>query len=52
MPTVNKDLTLVSIIMLFFLEIIELLVEETNKYYQQYLDTLDKVSKDIAHCLI
>jgi len=28
--------------MLYFLEITQLLVEESNKYYQQYLDTLDK----------
>jgi hypothetical protein len=26
--------------MLYFLEIIQLLVEETNKYYEQHLDTL------------
>jgi hypothetical protein len=28
--------------MLFFLEIIQLLVEETNRYHHEYLDTLDK----------
>jgi hypothetical protein len=28
--------------MLFFLEIIQLLVEETNRYYQEYLDILDE----------
>jgi len=28
--------------MLFFVEIIWLLVEETNRYHHQYLDTLDK----------
>jgi hypothetical protein len=28
--------------MLFFFEIIQLLVEETNGYHKQYLDTLDK----------
>jgi len=28
--------------MLFFFEIIQLLVEETNRYYHQYLDALDK----------
>ena len=28
--------------MLFFFEIIQLLVEETNGYYHQYLDTLDE----------
>jgi len=30
--------------MLLFLEIIQLLVKETNNYYQQYLDTLDEES--------
>jgi len=28
--------------MLFYFEIIQLLVEETNMYYQQYLDTQDE----------
>jgi hypothetical protein len=28
--------------MLFFVEIIQLLVEETNRCYYHYLDTLDK----------
>jgi hypothetical protein len=28
--------------MLFFLEIIQLLMEETNRYYHQYLDMLDE----------
>jgi hypothetical protein len=28
-----------SVFMLFFLEIIQLLVEDTNRYYHQYLDT-------------
>jgi hypothetical protein len=28
--------------MLFFVEIIQLLVEETNRYHHQHLDTLDK----------
>jgi hypothetical protein len=28
--------------MLFFFEIIQLLAEETNRYYHQYLDMLDK----------
>jgi len=32
----------VSIFMLFFVEIIQLLMEETNRYRHQYLDTLDK----------
>jgi hypothetical protein len=37
-PTINKDITALSIFMLFFLEIIQLLVVETNRYYHQYLD--------------
>jgi hypothetical protein len=32
-PTINKDLTSLSVFMLFFLEIIQLLVVETNRYY-------------------
>jgi hypothetical protein len=28
--------------MLFFFEIIQLLMEETTRYYHQYLDTLDE----------
>jgi hypothetical protein len=28
--------------MLFFFDIIQLLMEETNRYYHQYLDTLDE----------
>jgi hypothetical protein len=31
-----------SIFKLYFLKIIHLLVEETNRYYQQYFNTLDK----------
>jgi hypothetical protein len=27
---------------MLFLEIVQLLVEETNSYYHQYMDTLDK----------
>jgi hypothetical protein len=33
-----------SVFMLYFLEIIHLLVEEINRYYQQHLDTLDEVT--------
>jgi hypothetical protein len=40
-PTINKDSTPLSIFMLFFLEIIQLLVVETNRYYHQYLDSLN-----------
>jgi len=41
-PHINKDSSPLSILMLFFFEIIQLLVEETNRYYHQYLGTLDK----------
>jgi hypothetical protein len=41
-PTVNKHSTPLSVFMLFFLDIIQLLVVETNRYYRQYLDTLKK----------
>jgi hypothetical protein len=37
-PHVNKDSTPVTVFLLFFMEAIELLVAETNKYYNQYLD--------------
>jgi hypothetical protein len=47
-PTINKDSTpLLSVFMLSFLEIIQLLVVETNRYYHQYLDSLN----DRPHCL-
>jgi hypothetical protein len=41
-PHINKDSSPLSIFMLFFFEIIQLSVEETNRYYHQYLGTLDK----------
>jgi len=31
-------------LLLFFIDVIQLLVEETNKYYNQYLDTPDNDS--------
>jgi hypothetical protein len=40
-PHVNKDSTPLCVFMLFFSEIIHLLVEETNRYYHQYLDSLE-----------
>jgi hypothetical protein len=39
-PTINEDSTPLSV-MLFFMEIIQLLVVQTNRYYYQYLDSLD-----------
>jgi hypothetical protein len=40
-PHSTKDPTLLSVFMFFFCEIIPLL-EETDRYYHQDLDTLDK----------
>jgi len=44
-PYVNKDSAPIIIFLLFFVEVIQLLVAETTKYYNQYLDTLDTDSK-------
>jgi hypothetical protein len=41
-PNINKDSSSLRIFMLFFLEIMQLLVEETNRNYNQYMDTLDE----------
>jgi hypothetical protein len=40
-PHINKDSTSFSVFMLYFAHVITLLVEETNRYYHQYLSTLD-----------
>jgi hypothetical protein len=40
-PHVNKDSTPFYVFMLYFAGIIRLLVEETNRYYHQYLDRLE-----------
>jgi hypothetical protein len=40
-PHFNQDMTPYSIFMLYFASVITLLAEETNRYYHQYLDTLD-----------
>jgi len=37
-PHINKDSSPLSVFMLFFTENFHLLVEQTNVYYQQYLD--------------
>jgi hypothetical protein len=37
-PHVNKDYTPITVFLLSFMEVIQLLVAETNKYYSQYLD--------------
>jgi hypothetical protein len=40
-PHINKDSIPYSIFMLYFASVIILMVEETNRYYHQYLDSLD-----------
>ena len=37
-PHINKDSLPLSVLMLFFTEIFHLLVEQTNLYYEQFLD--------------
>jgi hypothetical protein len=37
-PHINKHSSPLSVLMLFFTEIFQLLVDQTNVYYQQYLD--------------
>jgi hypothetical protein len=37
-PHINKDSSPLSVLMLFFTHIFQLLVEQTNLYYQQHLD--------------
>jgi hypothetical protein len=39
-PHINKDSSPLSVFMLFFHEIVQLLVEETNRYYRQYLENI------------
>jgi hypothetical protein len=40
-PHINKHSTPYSVFMLYFAAVITLVVEETNQYHRQYLDTLD-----------
>jgi hypothetical protein len=41
-PHIGKQSTAFSVFMLFFFaEIIQLLVDETNQYYKQYVEMLD-----------
>jgi len=37
-PYINKDSSLLIILMLYFTSVIHLLVRETNRYYHQHLD--------------
>jgi hypothetical protein len=41
-PHINKDSSPLSIFMLYFVSVIDLLVTETNRYSHQYLDRQDK----------
>jgi hypothetical protein len=40
-PEIDQKSTPLDILMLLFAEMLILLVEETNRYYHQYLETLD-----------
>jgi hypothetical protein len=40
-PHINKHSNPASVFMLHFAAVITLMVEQTNQYYRQYLDTLD-----------
>jgi hypothetical protein len=40
-PHVNTDSLPITVFLLLFMDVIQLLVAETNKYYNLYLDTLD-----------
>jgi hypothetical protein len=43
---------MMSTVMLFFSEIMQLLLEETNKYYHQYLGMLDKGQAPLPNMII
>jgi hypothetical protein len=52
-PHINKDSTPSSVLMLYFAAVLTLVVKETNRYYQKYLDMLDNGSSsapDITEC--
>jgi hypothetical protein len=51
-PHINKDSSPLGIFMLFFHEIMQLLVEETNRYYRQYLQTVAKGSSPLPDVTI
>jgi len=42
---INKDGSPLSVLMLFFTEIFHLLVEQTNLYYEQFLDQQARPSR-------
>jgi hypothetical protein len=44
-PYVNKDSSPTTIFYLSVMDVIPLLVAETNKYYNQHLDTLDNENR-------
>jgi hypothetical protein len=52
-PHTNKDSSPLSIFMLYFASVIDLLVTETNRYFHQHLDRQDETSTpipDITNC--
>jgi len=46
-PSINKDSSPLSVLMMFFTEIFYLLVEQTNVYYQQHLDRQTRSSHQL-----
>jgi hypothetical protein len=46
-PHITESSTPLSVFLLYFADIIKLLVVETNRYYYHYLDTLDQVPSPV-----
>ena len=44
-PLINKDNSPLSVLILFFTDILHLLVEQTNLYYEQFLDRQARPSR-------
>jgi hypothetical protein len=51
-PHNKKESSPLSIYMYFLFKIIQLLLEETNRYYHQYLDTLDEGWSPLTHVTV
>jgi len=49
-PHINKDSSPLPALMLFFTEVFQLLVEETNLYYQHHLDKPDIAAGCLTLC--
>jgi hypothetical protein len=48
-PHVNKDSSPITVFFLSFVDVTQLLVAQTNKYYNQYLDPPDMMSGEHFH---